>query len=188
MTLAKTLRAGAVSATLSVGASACAPAPIPLSEPAVPVERSEFADAARAWCVTASDNMLGLGDLVADASQSWGVNLPVLVVTRSLPDWCVPVIIVKHTPTKDAPWVGLTTTTVDPWRPLLVRLSSGYWDACPLSRARLVRHEVGHALGHLEHTVAGLMSETTDCNTDADDAPTYYEIKRAAARREGVSL
>ncbi len=169
--------------------SACAPAAYPLIDPVAPLAPSDWQDV-RAVCVTPSDNAVGLGAELSAALDAWEVSLPVVVIaTDKAPTWCLPVVLVDHAPTKEDSWVGLTSSFVERWRPLSVVISAPYWHVCPLARSWVVRHEIGHALGHLEHRAGGLMAETIRCNdTPVDPVPDYHERAHAARRRQGAVL
>lgn len=180
---------GALIRTWCAGAYAvgCAPGGYPLTEVEAPIAPSDW-DAVRAVCITPIDNALGLGAEISAALDAWGVSLPVVVIaTPEVSAWCLPVVLVDHVPTKDNPWVGLTSAYVERWRPLSVVISAPYWHACPLARSWVVRHEIGHAVGHQEHRTDGLMGERIGCNDIAiKPAPDYYEKRHAERRRRGA--
>lgn len=141
-----------------------------------------------AWCVSAEPPELA--PLVRDALEAWGVDAdaPAGAETR-----CVPVGLVDgymaEDGTPDGDTAGLTLANLR-HGPLLVTFARWFWEACPTARARLVMHEIGHALGYLTHSPddAEVMAPGIDCEQGGAVMPTLEEIRFAESVRSGRRL
>lgn len=133
-----------------------------------------------------SDDARELLALVQAAVEAWGVSWSVTTYERledALATPCVPIEIDPDRTGWDDGEVGLTLLRHFGQLPMWVGVSAEFWDGCPEARWPLVLHEIGHAVGHAEHTVArGVMYPTVLC-WPVDVAEVSDQHRTTAARR-----
>lgn len=143
-----------------------------------------------------------LADLTDLAVDAWGVRDEGWSVTRI--DWrhideqyasgaslgCVPVYLAGALEVQSWPPQRAAQTMFwpDSLQPVIVAYDRAYWRACPRAHTVLVLHEIGHAVGHVEHTVRdGVMRPEVDCDAEPIDVDTRAR-ETAARRRQGLPL
>lgn len=121
--------------------------------------------------------------VTSDTSDAWLARN-----ADRLPHDCVPVYVVPDAQT--AAWpdqrVAQTRLLEVTREPVAIELSLVWWEDCPAARWLTLLHEVGHAVGHREHTAAGVMAPQVDCLPAGDLIPTDAEIETARRARAGL--
>ncbi len=144
------------------------------------------------------DAPLALSDVIRAALDVWGAY-DWQVYPDTAASWmtrnasretydCVPIVLVPAEYASAWPEGRVAQTSMRPGtlEPLSIEISEEWWARCPWARWATLLHEVGHAVGHPEHTVAEtVMSREVACSPERELLPDARSVERARRRRAG---